>query len=73
VSTYPGAIDSLPNVVNNTTIQATTTNNIQSAVLAIENTLGVNPQMVGPGYSTVAVALAASLAGANLYLASSFT
>jgi hypothetical protein len=73
MSTYPGAIDSLPNVTTGATITATTTNNIQSAVLAIETTLGVNPQMVGPGYTTVAAALTAGLSGNNLYLASNFT
>lgn len=67
---YPSTIDSLPNVNTGDTITAAHENAQSSAVLAIENTLGTNPQL---GYTTVAAALAAMAGGNNLFLVRNFT
>jgi hypothetical protein len=67
---YPSSIDSLPNVNTGDVITATHENAQSAAVLAIENTLGINPQ---GAYSTVASALAAVNAPSNLFLVQKFT
>ncbi|HEY4002426.1 MAG TPA: hypothetical protein VGO93_26380 [Candidatus Xenobia bacterium] len=67
---YPSSIDSLPNVNTGDVITAAHENAQSAATLAIENTLGINPQ---GGYSTVASALAAVNAPSNLFLVQKFT
>ena len=67
---YPSSIDSLPNVSTGDIITAAHENAQSTATIAIETTLGINPQ---GGYSTVGAALAAVNSPANLFLVQKFT
>ncbi|MHB2021354.1 MAG: hypothetical protein ACYCW6_30850, partial [Candidatus Xenobia bacterium] len=55
---YPGSIDTIPQVATGDIVQAGLENSQTNAILAVENTLGINPQ---GGFPTVAALLASTI------------